>query len=209
MSGIDRKLRISLVLPNGHQTNDPDQSFHNLYRVTLKNGEIWAVDPTGAQYGYADPLCPWHVFERRSLVKIIRETALGYIGQKVYQSREGMFPVRQMMAQKLEKWELNKALEESIPQLARDHGGKLKPILSGSDAVFKQAKHKFIDQFEDHVKASVTNLYAPEQITSRNKIIECQLSQSMADPNSHQVLDGMLRFAASAFGNAAGLQPKN
>ena len=52
-----------------------------------------------------------------------------------------------------------------------DHGGKLKPILSGSDAVFKQAKHKFIDQFEDHLKASVTNLYAPEQIMSRNKMI--------------------------------------
>lgn len=40
-------------------------------------------------------------------------------------------------------------------------------------------------------------------------MIECQLSQSIADPNGQQALDGMLRFMASAFGNAAGSQPKH
>ena len=29
---------------------------HNLYRVPLKNGEKWAIDTTGAQFGYAERL---------------------------------------------------------------------------------------------------------------------------------------------------------
>lgn len=57
VSVINLKLRISLILPDGHQI-DPPNSFHNLYSVTLKNREIWAVDTTGARYGYADPLRP-------------------------------------------------------------------------------------------------------------------------------------------------------
>jgi len=51
---INPKLRISLTFPNGHQIDPPDSLYHNLYRITLKNEEIWAVDTTGAQYGYAD-----------------------------------------------------------------------------------------------------------------------------------------------------------
>jgi len=41
-----------------------------------------------------------------------------------------------MVAQKIEKQELTKALEEKISALAREHGGKLNAILKGSDAAF-------------------------------------------------------------------------
>jgi hypothetical protein len=198
---IDQKLRISAILPSGHQIY-PSESFHNLYRATLKNGEIWAVDTTGAQYGYADPLCPWHDFEQYRSNKINRECEFGYIRHQVYQSH-AMLPVRCMVAQKIEKEELTKALEEKIPALAGEHGGKLNAILRGSDAAFKQAKDRFLDQLEDHLKASMTKLYALEQITRRNKEIECQLSQNMADPNGQKKLDGIIRFMTSAIGTAA------
>ena len=55
---INQKRRIYPILPSGAQIDLPEPLPHNLYRVTLKNGEIWAVDTTGAQYGYAEPLCP-------------------------------------------------------------------------------------------------------------------------------------------------------
>lgn len=61
----------------------------------------------------------------------------------------------------------------------------------------------FLGQLEDHLRASVTKLYALEQITRRNKEIECQLSQNMADPDGQKRLDGMIRFMASAIGTAA------
>jgi len=96
-SVINRKLRISLIFPNGHHIDPPDPLFHNLYRVTLRNGEIWAIDTTGAQCGYADPLCPWRDFEKHRSSKINRECEFGYIRHHVYQSY-GMFPARHVVA---------------------------------------------------------------------------------------------------------------
>ncbi|KAL1966245.1 hypothetical protein VTN77DRAFT_4598 [Rasamsonia byssochlamydoides] len=200
VSMINPKLRFSLIHLNGHQIDLPN-SFHNLYRVTLKNGEIWAVDTTGAQYGYANPLCPWRDFEQYRLGKINRVCEFGYIRHQVYQSY-GMFPERHMVAQEIEKQELTRALEEKIPALAREHGGKLNAILKGSDTAFKQAKDRFLDQLEDYLRASMTKLYAPEQMMRRNKEVECQLSQNMADPDRQKRLDGMMRFIASAVGTA-------
>jgi hypothetical protein len=200
-ASVIRKLRISVILPNGHHIDQPDPVFHNLYRVTLRNGEIWAIDTTGAQCGYADPLCPWHDFEQRRSSKINRECEFGYIRHQVYQSY-AMFPVRQMVIQKVEKQELAMALEEKIPAWAQEYGGKLNAILRGSDAAFKQAKNRFLDQVEDHLKASMTKLYTPEQIMRRNKEVECQLSQNMAYPNKQKELEGLMRFTASVMGTA-------
>jgi hypothetical protein len=72
------------------------------------------VDTTGAQYGYVDPLCPWRDFEQYRSCKLNRECEFGYIRHQVYQSY-GMFPVRYIVAQRIEKEELTKALEEKIP----------------------------------------------------------------------------------------------
>lgn len=114
---INQKLQISPIPPNGHQINSLDPFFHNLCKATLKNGDIWAVDTIGAQYGYPDPLCPWRDFEQRRSGKSNRECEFGNVHHQVYQSYE-MFPARHMVAQKIEKQELTKALEEKIPALA-------------------------------------------------------------------------------------------
>lgn len=115
-----------------------------------------------------------------------------------------MFPVRHMVVQTIEKQELTKSLEEKIPELAREHGGKLNTILRGSDAAFKKARDKFLNQLEDHLRASMSKLYAPEQIMRRDKEVECQLSQNMADPERQKSLDGLIKFMASAVGTATG-----
>jgi glutathionylspermidine synthase len=94
--------------------------------------------------------------------------------------------------------DLAQAFEEKIPAWAQEYGGKLNAILRGSDAAFKQAKNRFLDQLEDHLKASMTKLYTLEQITRRNKVVECQLSQNMADPKRQKELEGFIRFMASA-----------
>jgi len=112
----------------------------------------------------------------------------------------GMFPARPMVAQKIEKQGLTKALEEKILALAREHGGKLNAILRGSDVAFKQAKDRSLDQLEDHLRASMTKLYAPEQITRRKKEVESQFFQNMADPDRQKGLNGLMRFMASAVG---------
>ena len=54
-----------------------------------------------------------------------------------------MFPARHIVAEKIEKQELTKALKEKIPTLAQKQGSKLDAILRGADAPFKQAKDRF------------------------------------------------------------------
>lgn len=157
-----------------------------------------------AQYGYTDPLCPWRDFEEDRSCKVNRECEFGYIRHQGYQSY-GMFPVRYIVAQRVEKEELTKALEEKIPLLAKERGGKLIAILRGSDAAFEKANDEFLNQLEGHLRTLMAELYTPEQITRRNKEIECQLSKNMADPDRHRRLDGMIRFMGSAIGAEYGI----
>jgi len=86
------QLQICPILPNGYHIYPPTSPLHNLYKVKLKNAEIWAIDTTGAQHGYGDPLCPWRDFEQHRPSKINRESEFGYIHQ-VFQSY-GMLPAR-------------------------------------------------------------------------------------------------------------------
>jgi len=39
-------IQISPIPPNEHQIDPPDPIFHNPYKATLKNGDVWAVDTT-------------------------------------------------------------------------------------------------------------------------------------------------------------------
>lgn len=38
----------------------PIQKIEN---AIVKQREIWAYGPTGAQFGYYEPLCPWRMFK--------------------------------------------------------------------------------------------------------------------------------------------------
>lgn len=112
--------------------------------------------------------------------------------------------MRHMVAQMIEKTELTRELEEKVPVMVRDQGGRLDAILIGSDATFKQAKDRFLEQLENHLRAAMTKLYTPDQIARRNKQIEWQLSQNMTDPDRQKMADGLLKFVASAIGTPKG-----
>jgi hypothetical protein len=190
----NQKLQISVIFLDGLQVNPPDPLLHNVYRVTLKNGEIWAIDTTGAQYGYADPLYPWHDLEHRS-VTTNRELNFGDIRHHIYPAYE-TFPSRHMVTEKIEKEELTRAIEEKIPELAQQHRGKLSFILKGSDSAFEQAKNRFLDQLEGHIRASVARLHTPEQITRRNNKVDSQLAKNARDPDGQRKLIDLIRFVA-------------
>ena len=195
ISVINSKLRISLGLSAGYQF--APNSFHNLYRVTLKNGETWAVDTTGAQFGYMNPLCPWKDFVRNRSSKVNREHEFGYIRHRTYQSY-AKFPLRHMVAQTIEKQELVQMLGAKISALAEEQGGKLNAILRGSDAAFNQTKDRFLNRLDDYLRMSMTKMYTPDQIARRGKEIDCQLSQNLSDPDRQKELEGLTQFTMSA-----------
>ncbi len=196
------KLQICVRVLEGQGPVRPSQYFHNVYRITLKNGEVWAVDATGAQFGYVDPLCPWHDFEQRRLGKVEAERAFGHVRYKAYQSH-GLSPLRNMVARKIELEELTEALEDKIPALAAEFGPKLHIVLRGSDAAFQQAKDNFLNQLDNEIISIMTEMYTPAQIMRRNKEVGCQLSKNMADPEGRKQLEVMMRRMGLASATAA------
>jgi len=49
----------------------PHGEIHEILRVTLLSGEIFAVDISGAQYGYYDSVIPWAEYEQRRVSQIV------------------------------------------------------------------------------------------------------------------------------------------
>lgn len=193
---INQKRRICPILQSGAQIDLPEPLPHNLYRVTLKNGEIWAIDTTGAQYGCAEPLCPWRDFEQQRVSKINRECEFGYMWHLFYQPT--VFAVAQ-----LEQQELAKLLENKIPVWAREYGGNFNAILRGSDSVFKAAANKFLGQFEYDLGISITELHTPEKIERRAEKVKSEMSLNVADPRRRQELERLIRYMASVMGASA------
>ena len=161
------------------------------------------MDTTGAQYGYPDPFCPWPGFEQRRLWKVVLDSELGAIRQQAYQMNE-MMPVRRIVAEMTEKRDLTEAIEEKIPTLAQACGGNLNVIVRGSDAAFKRAKDRFLDQLEDHLRVSMTNLYSPDQIARRNQRIDSYLPQLKPDPDTRKFWRDLTKLMPSATGTRKG-----
>ena len=166
------------------------------------------MDTTGAQYGYPDPLCPWPGFEQRRSCKVVIDYEFGAIRQRFNQFM-AMRPERHIVAEMTEKRELAEAIEEMIPALAQACGGKLNVIVRGSDAAFKEAKDRFLDQLEDHLRVSMTKRYTADQIARRNQRIESYLSQIVADPDSQKLWAGLTKILPSAIGTRKGSASKD
>ncbi len=47
--------------------NNMDYISHEIIKVTLRSGEVFAVDITGAQYGYHEPVTPWTKYEQERI----------------------------------------------------------------------------------------------------------------------------------------------
>jgi len=114
VSVIEHKLRICYGPAHGPKINPPQSMYHNVYRVVLKHGEIWAIDPTGAQFGYYKPLCSWGIFQQR-ISKVGRMMELGYIRHKAFYNH-AKYPVEFIVSQQAEKEELVKTLEDWLPK---------------------------------------------------------------------------------------------
>jgi hypothetical protein len=175
--------------------------YHNVYRVVLKQGEIWTIDPTGAQFGYYEPLCSWRSFQQR-ISKVDRIYELGYARHKAFYNST-KFPIKSMVSQQAEKEELVKSLEDWLPVWVALHNGKFNAILQGSEATFESIKHDFLEQLSAHVKKSLARMYIPAEIEKRTKAIEARIAQNQADPTSGNAIESLLRFCASAMGNPA------
>ncbi|OJJ29988.1 hypothetical protein ASPWEDRAFT_73356 [Aspergillus wentii DTO 134E9] len=139
---------------------------HNLHRVTLKNGEVWVVDITGAQYGYPDPLCVWSDYEHHRITKVTEVLEFGSFRYDLYPDHSSTF-LKEWISQRVQRLELTEALEKQIPEWGRVYGGRLDGILKGSDEVFSQAKDEFLGLLDVFIKDTLAGMYTPERVAKR------------------------------------------
>ena len=73
---------VRMYASEGLSTIDHTDYPHTLVRVTLKNGESYAVDMAGAQYGWHEPVTPWQLYENSRVRKMYQVVSFG--GTRVY-----------------------------------------------------------------------------------------------------------------------------
>lgn len=84
------RRRVTIVDREGyHRDNTTYQ--HSIVKVTLKNGETYAIDITGPQYGHYDPVVPWDIYAESRVKEVVMACPLGDVeeSQKVAGSKAG------------------------------------------------------------------------------------------------------------------------
>jgi len=93
---------------NGHQW---DQDFlHEVLQVRLQSGEVYAIDLTGAQYGWYEPITEWNRFNLRCS-EITRITVLGVDGKRLL----GSGARSMLMGSFFDPWDNRTDLQRAIP----------------------------------------------------------------------------------------------
>ncbi|GAB1205564.1 hypothetical protein APSETT445_004241 [Aspergillus pseudonomiae] len=171
-----RNPEISIERPDGVSLTTTKN--HNVYRVTLKSGEIWVIDPSGAQYGFVECLYTWRDFAKDRLGGIHREDKLGY--QRVETSRDHTEHSEFcLQVFDMELLELASALDEKIPTLAKVCGGDLKLILQGSGTAFQKAKNELLDQLGRCVDLCLEEVFSPERIVERSMLADRRIARKI------------------------------
>ena len=64
----------------GYNTGQIDATdyAHSIIRVTMKTGEKYVIDLTGAQYGWYETIIPWHTYEKNRVQPIREVQRFGY-----------------------------------------------------------------------------------------------------------------------------------
>jgi hypothetical protein len=50
---------------------DMREGDHEVLKLTLRSGELFAIDLSGAQYGHHEPVTPWHLYEATRVRQVI------------------------------------------------------------------------------------------------------------------------------------------
>jgi hypothetical protein len=141
-----------LILNNGEKRNNMWRG-HTVLRVTTKAGEDFAIDITGAQYGWQDTFAIWDVYQNRRIREVVseyhfpREHSKGHFGvrwnskyrktvEKVYEKTLRAFNLR---------WEL----------WFRKEGLTAKDFLDFSEENFGVKKRELLDDLRSGFAKSI------------------------------------------------------
>lgn len=61
-----KSASVIVVEPNGHES-DSSKAEHVLFKITINEDEDYALDVTGAQFGFYDPVTPWATYQQNCI----------------------------------------------------------------------------------------------------------------------------------------------
>ena len=71
-------------------TVDKTDYLHSVIRITLKNGDKYILDLTGAQYGWQETVTPYNIYQQAKVRQIKKVLPFGYTRQSCQEEAENM-----------------------------------------------------------------------------------------------------------------------
>jgi hypothetical protein len=50
---------------------DGRKPLHTALKITLRSGELFAIDLAGASFGHHEPIVPWKEFEEKRILNLV------------------------------------------------------------------------------------------------------------------------------------------
>ena len=77
---------LRVYLNEGNPKIDATDYQHNIFRITTRNGEVYALDMTGAQYGWTECIVPWKIYADSRVREVKNVVSFG--GTRVWSNTE-------------------------------------------------------------------------------------------------------------------------
>lgn len=152
--------RETWVVDQNRVIHDRTEYPHEVFRVVLKTGEMYALDFSGAQYGYQDPVLPWDTYVQSRLGGDPRRI-------KAFHSFGNMYALNEKIAQTPGLFgttmKVNLALSKATTSACEHFAGAKKKRSLGDCLKLPQAA--FLserDELIDHITKELRTWHAPD-----------------------------------------------
>ncbi|KAL8635448.1 MAG: hypothetical protein Q9228_007059 [Teloschistes exilis] len=160
--------RETCVVDQNRIIHDRNEYRHEVFRVVLKTGEMYALDFSGAQYGYHDPVLPWDTYVQSRLGGDPRRI-------KAFHSFGNMYALNEKIAQTPGLFgttmKVNLALSKATTSACEHFAGAKKKRSLGDCLKLPQAT--FLserDELIDHITKELRTWHAPDY---RKEVMSC------------------------------------
>lgn len=145
----DSKVEITLLSLTGYRDKNSEYN-HAVIKLTLNNGDQYALDISGAQFGYRTPLVPWNQYFDTRVDSVAQTKYLGdhrrrskFLVKPDEDGNGGMKTCNEEVAEvinaAIEKWQ-----KKNI---------KLKDMLRLQDSAFFSKREEFLRSIEESIEA--------------------------------------------------------
>lgn len=147
---LNIKRPLGIIVDEGKKVFDMRMPLHNVLRVTLTNGEVYALDLTGPQFGWhGSSVLPWSLF-LEGRVDIVKEVCkFGETARVIKEEAQAAGVARMNMHHINEQIAIH--LDHYLKQWQRDNAS-LKAMLRWSEEEFRPKQDLLLRSMEDRMR---------------------------------------------------------